>query len=59
MTSAKPPATDSSRRYNRDEDLKPAGEGEPPRPATEPRSGSASENAPSETDPVTGRPKHS
>ncbi len=59
MTDSKERGAESGGRYSRDEDLKPAREGEPPRPATEPPGGdTASRHAPTNTDPVTGRPKH-
>jgi hypothetical protein len=58
MTHSTPAGADSDQRYNRDDELKPAKEGEPPRPATEPRGGGkASENPHTNTDPVTGRPQ--
>jgi hypothetical protein len=59
MTDSKSQDAESAGRYSRDEDLKPAKEGEPPRPATDPAGGEkASADAPTNTDPVTGRPKH-
>ena len=44
--------------YDSNENLKPGGEGKPPRPATEP-SGSekAPKGSPTATDPATGAPK--
>jgi hypothetical protein len=58
MTQSKTQGADSGDRYSRDEDLKPAKEGEPPRPATEPGAGGkAGQDAPTATDPVTGRPR--
>ncbi len=57
MTNSKTQGADSGGRYSRDEDLKPSKQGEPPRPATEPRgTGEESEESPSNTDRVTGRP---
>jgi hypothetical protein len=56
MTKATPSAKDTAKRWNRDEDLKPSREGEPPRPASEPHPGAA-QNPHTVTDPATGEPR--
>jgi hypothetical protein len=58
MPQQTPSAGDLGKRWNRDEDMKPAGEGRPPRPAAEPKgSEEAGKRAPTRTDPATGEPK--
>lgn len=50
---------DQNRPENREvenEELRPAGDGEPPRPATEPRGGRVPPSGETLTDPATGEP---
>jgi hypothetical protein len=52
---AEPNGADHDSRYNRDEDLKPAPGGGPPRPATEPAGSEGStRTSKTATDPATG-----
>ncbi|WP_163259247.1 hypothetical protein [Caulobacter sp. 17J65-9] len=39
------------------EDLRPAGDGRPPRPATEPKGARAQKDSPTRTDPGSGEPR--
>jgi hypothetical protein len=54
---ASPDARRPEEARNRDEDLKPAGPGAPPRPATEPAGAEGSSRThKTQTDPATGEP---
>jgi hypothetical protein len=58
---AEPSPPDHDGRYNRDEEIRPSSpQGQPPRPATEPKgSRRSSKDAPTATDPETGESKPS
>ena len=53
---AKPTSSNPDTRLNRDDELKPDGEGRPPRHATEPTGSDTAGQAKTATNPATGEP---
>jgi hypothetical protein len=50
------PEANTDTKRNRDDDLRPDGEGRPPRHATQPKGGEPGPKAPTATNPATGEP---